>query len=499
MASIKEQFLDDFDSSEDELPNTSEEPAANGATAGVSEDIKTEEAFENASLQRNLDDVLPLVTAYEKEPASRIEVSTNSARGNTSDEYAFVVRCVHLIPEIDAEIFARFQRLLSVYGPRFPELETIILNPLDYARVVIRAGNAADFSKIDLGPILPAGTVITVQVTASATAGSVLKPADAARASVLAGSLLGLDERKRVLLAYVERRASLMAPNLTVILGGAVAAALLGIVGGLKELACMPSCNVKVVGKSRQILSGASTQTARPHEGIVFRCPLVMSLPPALRSKGGDVVVGKATLAARVDANGAQPDGSAGRAFRAQLEKKFDKWQEPPPAKTLKPLAIPGGDAKKRHRAGKRARKEKERLGITDMRRLANRVKFGQAEEVYGNDLENEGFGMLGGDGSKRLRVQAKKTDVLSVGVARKIAKTRRKEKRNPGSAASGFATSLAFGEGRGIELGAMTSAPGGVGLGVDAEDGAKSSYFSAETPFLGGKTKAKEGERKSK
>ncbi len=121
------------------------------------------------------------------------------------------------------------------------------------------------------------------------------------------------------------------------------------------------------------------------------------------------------------------------------------------------------------------------------MRRLANRVRFGEAEEVYGNDLENEGLGMLGLDGSKRLRVQAKKTDTLSVAAARKLAKTRRQERRNRSSAASGFATSLAFTPVQGIELGAMTPAPGGVGLGsMDAQDGTKSNYFSSETPFVG-------------
>ncbi len=305
MASLEEQFLDDFDSSEDEVPVNEEKKLANGvATAGDKSFsdpaiTKTEEAFDNETLQKNLDEVLSLVQEYEKTPGIEREVSGNEMRDGSDKEYSFVVRCVQLIPEVDNEIAAIYQRLLRVYSIRFPELETLILNPLDYARVVIRAGNASDFAKIDLGPILPAGTVITVQVTASATAGRLLSAVEAGRAKALAEIVLHLDSQKRRILSYIESRAGFMAPNLTAILGGAVSAALMGIVGGLQELARMPSCNVKVVGKTRRPLAGASTQTVRPHEGIIFSCPLVASLPPAFRSKGGDVVAGKATLAAR--------------------------------------------------------------------------------------------------------------------------------------------------------------------------------------------------------
>lgn len=502
MASLEEQFFDDFESSEEEGPIGKEKKVNNGFQSRADDDgdevmsvVKTEsesKGLENEKLQKIVDDILLRIDTFEKSTESFVQVSGSNEK-NSNDEYTFVVRCVQVVPEIDSEITTVHRRLCEVYSVRFPELETLILNPLDYARVVLRAGNAPDFSKIDLDSILPAGSVITVQVTASATAGRLLSNTESKSAHSLASALLQLGAHKQRVLTYVESRAGVMAPNLTEVVGGAVAAALMGIVGGVKELAYIPSCNLKVVGKQKRILAGASTQAARPHEGIIFTCPLVTSLPPAMRAKGGDVVAGKATLAARCDASGSKRDGSIGRSLREQLMAKFDKWQEPPPAKTAKPLPIPGGDDKRRHRGGKRARKEKERLGITDLRKMANRVKFGEAEEVYGNDLENEGFGMLGQEGSRKLRVQSKKTDTLSVAATRKIAKTRRKERRNQSSAASGFATSLAFGSRQGIELGAMTPAPGGVGLGsMDAQDGTKSNYFASDTPFVGVKRQKK-------
>lgn len=484
MASLEEQFFDDFESSEDEAPNKEE----------TKEETKEENCVTLPEFRKELDDVLAQLDSLE---------GTDSKSVRTSEDYAFVSRKVALIAKLDLEMSLCHRYLREVYGHRFPELETVILNGIDYARVVIHAGEALDFSTIDFSSILPAGSVITVQVTAATTKGAALSSAQHTRAQTLAKTLLEYDSIRTRVLKYVESRAEVMAPNLTAVVGASIAASLLGIAGGIKQLAAMPSCNLKVVGKTVAILAGASTQTARPHEGIVYSAPLVKRLPKHLRAKGGQVISGKATLAARIDCalSGKKDDGKQGRIMHDALEKKFEVWMAPNPAKTLQPLPIPGGDEnKKRHRAGRRARKEKERMGISEMRKLANRVKFGEApEQGYGNDLETDGLGMLGQEGSSKLRVQPKKTDTLSIAAARKIAKTKRHERRNKASqsssAANGFATSLAFSSVQGMELGAMTPAPGGVGLGsMDASDGTKSQYFDAETPFV---SKAASSKRK--
>ena len=89
---------------------------------------------------------------------------------------------------------------------------------------------------------------------------------------------------------------------------------------------------------------------------------------------------------------------------------KIDKWQEPPPAKQAKPLPVPDLEPKKR-RGGRKKRAQKERYGVTDMMKLANRVNFNQPEEEIG--LTGEGMGLLGSEGSGKLRVAMKATKNL--------------------------------------------------------------------------------------
>ena len=49
----------------------------------------------------------------------------------------------------------------------FPELDSLILNPLDYARVVLKLGNEIELTEVDLTGILPSATIMVVTVTAS--------------------------------------------------------------------------------------------------------------------------------------------------------------------------------------------------------------------------------------------------------------------------------------------------------------------------------------------
>lgn len=88
------------------------------------------------------------------------------------------------------------------------------------------------------------------------------------------------------------------------------------------------------------------------------------------------MVAAKCTLAARVDASHESINGEIGLQFKEEIEKKLDKLQEPPPVKFIKPLPKPIEISKKK-RGGKRVRKMKERYAMTEFRKQANRLNFG--------------------------------------------------------------------------------------------------------------------------
>jgi len=142
----------------------------------------------------------------------------------------------------------------------------------------------------------------------------------------------------------------------------------------------MPSCNVLVLGATKKVLAGFSSSAVLPHAGYLYFSPLVQRLPDDLRRKAARQLAGKCALCSRVDACHSSPDGSIGRRFSSEVMNKFEKWLEPPPTKSSKALPKPIDKSSKK-RGGRRARKEKERLGLSDMRRKHNRMNFAEIQE----------------------------------------------------------------------------------------------------------------------
>ena len=145
-----------------------------------------------------------------------------------------------------------------------------------------------------------------------------------------------------------------VAPNMTMLVGAAIAAQLIGAAGGLLSLSKLPASTVQMLGISRKILSGLSSRATTRHVGFVFDAELVGTAPANLRKKTAHEIASKVTLAARVDSFCEDPSGSSGLKFLEDIKRKLEKWQEPPPAKQEKPLPAPDMGGNKKRRGGKR-------------------------------------------------------------------------------------------------------------------------------------------------
>lgn len=387
--------------------------------------------------------------------------------------------------DIDNEIVTVYNFLRDKYRSKFPELESLIHAPLDYARVVKAIGNEVDVTNVDLDSLLPSATVMVVTVTATTTAGAPLDPE--ALEQVLAACELAqrMDADRSSILRLVQRRMDRIAPNLSAAVGTEIAAQLMGVAGGLLVLAAMPACNVQVLGAKRRTLAGFSSKTAQPHQGFVFQCDLVQQTPPGLRPRAVRLVAAKCTLLARMDAHGSDPSGTLGRTMREEMIRKIEKWQEPPPAKKGDVLPVPDAEElKKKRRGGKRYRKMKERYGMTDLKKQANRMAFNQAEEEVMDGEDTIGLGVIGKDGSGQLRVvAAQQRQKLSAKAAKKFGVAGRPGMGGSGIATSGLSSSLAFTPIQGIELVNPLQEQQRTGLDARSKEGTE-SYFSEYRGF---------------
>lgn len=387
-------------------------------------------------------------------------------------EYQLIVDCNTLSVDIDNEITVIHNFIRDKYRAKFPELESLVLHPIDYSRLVKQIGNEMDLTLVDLEGLLPSATIMVVSVTASTTSGKPLSEENLKKTIEACDRALALDEAKKKVLEFVESRMGYIAPNLSAIVGSTVAAKLMGVAGGLSSLSKMPACNVQILGAKKKNLAGFSTATALPHTGFVFHTEIVQGTPPPLRMKACRLVAGKSTLAARVDFTRGDLSAKIGQDLREEIRKKIEKWQEPPPPKQPKPLPVPDSDPKKK-RGGRRLRKMKERYALTDMRKLANRMKFGVPEESSLGDGLGEGYGMLGQAGSGKLRVSIGQSKL-----AAKVAKKFKEKSYGSSGGTSGLSSSLAFTPVQGIELSNPQAHANAFGSGT------QSTYFSETGTF---------------
>ncbi|VUC36171.1 unnamed protein product [Clonostachys rosea] len=444
-------------------------------------------------LWKNSPDMLPRTLqkiAYFK---SQSETQT-SIIGNIEDhpEYHLLTQSNSLSTQIDGEVAVVHKFIRDHYSTRFPELERLVTTPLEYAKVVSILGNGpldAENIKtlqtatnnplgVGLKAVLDGPSLMIVTVEATTSKGREMATDEIERVYRACDMVISLHKAKNTLTEYVQSRMSIFAPNLTTLIGSLTAAQLLNVAGGLTGLSKTPACNIASMGsKKRQ--AGLATNIGIRQQGYLYHSEIIRGIPNDLKKQAMRIVSAKLVLAARVDRVHSSPDGSTGEELKQACLDRLEKLTEPPPNKGQRALPIPD-DKPARKRGGRRARKAKEALAMTDLRKAQNRVAFGKEEmEVgYGTGDNTVGMGMIGQANDGKIRGMQVDN--------RTRAKLSAKNKGWGGaSTVGGGASSIGgFGQASGIDLRGKGLRNSGVGSTIGSGAGTASSL--AFTPVQG-------------
>jgi U4/U6 small nuclear ribonucleoprotein PRP31 len=436
---------------------------------------------------------LQKIAHFQALPPSQQTTFVGSIEDNP--EYHLLTQSNTLSTSIDTEIMIVHKFIRDHYSIRFPELETLVTNPLDYAKVVTIIGNgpmdgdsikALQTSKENrlgatLRSVLDGPSVMIVTVEATTTKGREMTQVELERVIRACEMTLALDRAKKTLTDYVQSRMNLFAPNLTALIGSLTAAQLLNFAGGLTGLAKTPACNLPPLGSKKQSGTGFATNVGVRQQGFLYHSPIIRGIPNDLKRQAMRIVSAKVVLAARVDRVHNSPDGSTGEELKASCLERLEKLTEPPPNKGQRALPAPD-DKPARKRGGRRARKAKEATAMTDLRKAQNRMVFGKEErEVgYGTGEGTKGLGMIGQGNDGRIRN-------LQIDQRTKAKLSAKNKGWGGATPVGGSASSLrGFGQGAGagIDLRGKGLRSSGVGTTMGAGAGTASSL--AFTPVQG-------------
>jgi U4/U6 small nuclear ribonucleoprotein PRP31 len=489
MATLEQELMADFaDSGDEDIADLENDFAEDGNGDIEDEQMVDEEAdyvAEQSKKQKQaqadiqtarklMTSITPLLERI-SEIQDHMEEVMDGESIEENPEFELLREANEFSTQIDSEIHAVHTFIQNIYSVKFPFLDQLVQNPLDFAKTaaILQNGSLNDIKNIaqrtdnfdNLPPLknilnAPLLMVVIVEGVSAAKTRDLTEEELEVMLSACK-LLLDLDKAKGLLIAYVQSRMTVFAPNLTAIVGSLCAAQLINWSGGLASLSQTPACNLAPLGSNkvggRQL--GLATNVTNSHEGFIYHSPLLQTVRPDSRKQALRIVSGKVILAARVDRVRSSPDGEVGRELKEECERRIDKLSEAGKHQGVRALPAPD-DKPSRKRGGRRARKAKEATAMTEIRKAQNRMAFGKEEKEVGYGDSTKGMGMIGATDTGRLRAQ--QIDP----------KTRAKlSKKNPGwggDTTLGAASSLkGFGAGgTATSLRAQGLRTGGVGLG---------------------------------
>ena len=324
--------------------------------------------------------------------------------------------------------------LKELYSPYFPELPTIVTNSHEYVKSIkiieenkslLITDSKAGIKQLNQQlSFLPHNVIMALNFMLSSS--NIFNNSNLNQENIVNvdiniknnyEKILGLFDEKNTLLNFISNNMKYLAPNLTLLLGAEISAKLVTEAGGLQELSRTPSGNILNMGRHELNLEGFSTMN-KFNNGYLTELKEYKDAVDSMKIKVLRRYANKTALAARKDAfinknrnENKEKEEKYGTELKKLIEEKVEKIKNDIQPILKKPLPRPD-DKPSRKRGGKRVRGIKKKFELTEVRKLKNRMKFGEPEHEYRDT--GRGFGMLsvGGIGSS-LRVAINKNNKI--------------------------------------------------------------------------------------
>ena len=317
--------------------------------------------------------------------------------------------------------------LKELYSPYFPDLPTIVTNSFEYVKsikvieenkLLLKNDTKSGIKQLKQElSFLPNNVLMTLTFMLSSSNVINYSQDNSSEEQIKKNydKILEIFNQKNILLNFISNHMKYLAPNLTLLLGPEISAKLVTEAGGLAPLARTPSGNILNMGRHELNLEGFSTMN-KFNNGYLTELKEYKNAVDSMKIKVLRRYANKTALAARKDAflnrsknNGNNNKENYGTELKKIIADKVEKIKNDVQPILKKPLPRPD-DKPSKKRGGKRVRGIKKKFELTEVRKLKNRMKFGEPEAEYRDT--GVGFGMLGVGGiGSSLRVAINKNN----------------------------------------------------------------------------------------
>lgn len=258
-----------------------------------------------------------------------IQLSSSKVTEISESPDLHIIQGINSLDEVDKMINGLSSRLREWYGLHFPELDNVIDTIMGYSQIVI-AGKRSELNEtVFKNAGFPESKVEMLSLVREKSRGGDISEENLEIVQGLAKSIIDLHELRKKIEKNIETQMNSIAPNLSVILGTAVAARVLAKAGSLRKLATMPASTIQVIGAEKALFRSLKTGAQPPKHGLLFQHALVHAAPRWQRGKIARAVAAKAAIASRVDFHSAELNKTLLEKLNVRVDEISKKYHEP--------------------------------------------------------------------------------------------------------------------------------------------------------------------------
>merc|ERR1712096_146031 len=209
-------------------------------------------------------------------------------------------------------------RIREWYSYHFPELIKIVPENALYAKVVKLIKNRKELSQDmfdQLEAILMDSARAQAVIDASKSSmGMDISPIDLLNIDMFASRVIGLNDYRKELSAYLQNKMSLVAPNLATLIGDTVGARLISHAGSLTNLA-------------KALFRALKTKGNTPKYGLIFHSSFIGRAGAKNKGRISRYLANKCSIASRIDAFSDESTSVFGSKLKEQVEDRLKFYE----------------------------------------------------------------------------------------------------------------------------------------------------------------------------
>ena len=221
-----------------------------------------------------------------------------------------IINAVRAQRALEDSVNTQCETLREWYSIHFPELDGLLKENGDYAKVVSEIGARDRMTEASLGKVLEDKRYAkAMPPIAKQSIGSDVGPDDMAVIQDYTKSILSAAREEQGLRAYIDEVMKAIAPNVSVVATPYVGALLLENAGSLERLAKLPASTIQVLGAQKAMFRFLKTGKLPPKYGVLYIHPMVSQASKTNKGRIARTLAGKISIAAKVDFYGGKPIG----------------------------------------------------------------------------------------------------------------------------------------------------------------------------------------------